>query len=167
MAMIQPVLESLRFSNFIFGLVTGDLNNKDAMQRSRGEEGASISWTIGHLLHYRCQVLNLLGKKKESEFKAKFSDMGATNGDDYPDILDFDLKWQELHAEIEEHLPKVSDAQLTEQIENEESPHNEKAVLDVLVFLMWHESYHLGVLGAIRKQLGLTATADLAMSVSK
>lgn len=58
-----------------------------------------------------------------------FADASANDGCDYPDISSLSQKWQALHAEIEEHLPNVSDEQLTAQIKNEESPHNEKAVL--------------------------------------
>ena len=37
---------------------------------------------------------------------------------------------------------------------------------DTLVFFMWHESYHMGQLGTIRKQLGYAATAELATAAS-
>ncbi len=41
--------------------------------------------------------------------------------------------------------------------------HGEKQILDTAVFLMWHESYHMGQLGTIRTQFGLTPTATLAV----
>ncbi|HEX9727969.1 MAG TPA: hypothetical protein VGA37_05655 [Gemmatimonadales bacterium] len=43
-----------------------------------------------------------------------------------------------------------------------DAPHGENRVLDTLVFFMWHESYHIGQLGTLRAQFGLTPTATLA-----
>ncbi len=48
-----------------------------------------------------------------------------------------------------------------------DSSHGEQLVLNTLVFYMWHESYHMGQLGTLRAQFGLTPTATLAIEASQ
>ena len=40
-------------------------------------------------------------------------------------------------------------------------PHDEKRILDTVLFLRWHEAYHIGAIGAIRREHGRTAIADV------
>ena len=164
--MIKPILASYRFSNFIMNLVLTDLTNEQARKRARNGEGASISWIVGHLLDYRCQALNLFGVKREREYKETFGDVGANDGANYPDIKELINKWNELNKEVEAGFEDVTDDQITASVKNEQSVHEEKTVLDIISFFMWHESYHMGVLGAIRKELGLKSTSDKAIEAA-
>lgn len=56
----------------------------------------------------------------------------------------------------------ASDDVLTAPMPGDGAPHGEKRVLDTMVFMMWHESYHIGQIGTLRAQFGLTPTATLA-----
>ena len=40
-------------------------------------------------------------------------------------------------------------------------PHDEKSILDTVLFLMWHEAYQIGAIGAIRREQGRKAIAEL------
>ena len=40
-------------------------------------------------------------------------------------------------------------------------PHDEKRILDTVLFLTWHEAYHIGAIGAIRREQGRKAIAEL------
>ena len=162
--MIKPILASYRFSNFIMNLVLTDLTNEQATTRSRKGEGSSISWIVGHLLDFRCQAINLFGIEREREFKEMFR--YASDGSDYPDIKELKEEWDKLHNEIEAAFANITDDQITAPIKSENSVHEEKTVLDVITFFMWHESYHIGVIGAIRKELGLKSTSDKATEAS-
>ena len=44
-------------------------------------------------------------------------------------------------------------------------PHDEKRILDTVLFLTWHEAYHIGAIGAIRREQGRKAIADLVRPV--
>ena len=165
--MIKPAMGSFRYSNFIMNLVLGDIKNMDAIRRSRNGEGASISWITGHLLDYRHQVMNLFGANKEREYRIMFNAKGASDGSDYPDISELLTKWNLVHVELEGEMEKVTDKQLNARIENGLSLHHEKTILDTLIFYMWHESYHIGALGMIRRMMGYPAIADLALDAVK
>jgi hypothetical protein len=46
-------------------------------------------------------------------------------------------------------------------------PHDEKTILDTVLFLTWHEAYHIGAIGAIRRDLGRKAIAELVAGSSQ
>lgn len=56
---MTPTLESaaasLRTSNMLVPLVLGDLTDDLARRRTRGGDGPSIAWLLGHILDFRCQ----------------------------------------------------------------------------------------------------------------
>ena len=42
--------------------------------------------------------------------------------------------------------------------------HDEKSLRDQVTFLAWHEGYHMGALGALRKEMGYPGPAEKAMA---
>ncbi len=46
----------------------------------------------------------------------------------------------------------------------EQGAHGEKTALESILFLVWHEAYHVGAVGAIRKELGYPGPAELVMA---
>jgi len=162
----EPVLSTLKFSDFIMRLTMQDATNELARTRSRGSEGPSIAWIVGHLAHYRCEILELLGSPKDTRYAAPFGENGASDGSDYPDIEELKAAWEELATKVESALGSASDETLSSRPAGN-SPHAEKTVLETLSFLAWHEPYHIGQLGALRAQLGLTPTSTLAVEASR
>ena len=161
-SMIKPILESYRFSNFIINKVLDDISNEDAVKRIRNGEGSSISWIVGHLIDYRSQSLNLLSSESQREFKEIFSDASASDGSNYPSLTELKEKWNNQHNVIESTFANISDEQLSALLKKDDAVHNEKTVLSVIIFYMWHEAYHIGALGMIRKELEYKSTSDLA-----
>ncbi|MCP5110070.1 MAG: DinB family protein [bacterium] len=161
-----PLAGGFRFTNNIMQLVLSDVSPEDAVKRTRQGEGASIVWIVGHLMHYRSVVMNLLGANKDSQYEKQFGNTGATDGSDYPSLADIRSQWNELHRELETVLESVTEEMLNRPAPAG-GPHGEQKLLNSLVFYPWHEAYHMGALGAIRKQLGYPATADLVMGAAK
>ena len=71
--------------------------------------------------------------------------------------------WEALQADLQTALEQATEASIR-KTSGQEGPHGEQAVLDGLVFFTWHEAYHMGALGAIRKTLGLPGPAELVMA---
>ncbi len=162
-AMKTPIAESLKFTDFIMELVTSDLTGELTTRRARGDDGASIAWVIGHLAHHRHAMLKLLGHELENTFAEQFATSAASDGSDYPELANLKDGWAEVSARLKAVMDDVTDDQLMSATADPNSPHGEKRVLDTLVFLMWHEAYHMGQLGTLRTQFGLTPTATLAV----
>lgn len=158
---VRPILESFKTTNFVLGVALSDLTEEVARRRLRPDGGPSIAWTIGHLIHFRIRILNLLGRPRQSIFEETFVKSGATDGHGYPDLQEFWRHWDEVQKELEEVLPTVTAEQLEAPLPGaaHEDP---RQVFDVLLFLMWHEAYHVGQIGSLRTHFGLMETSKLA-----
>ena len=150
-------------TDFLMPLVLDDLSDEDARKRSRGEEGPSIVWTVGHLLHYRIYVVNLLGEERTNPYEERFGAAAATEGSDYPSVAELREAWQSVGDDFRNTLASKSEEDL--DYVSEGGAHDERSLRDQVVFFAWHEGYHLGALGAIRKSLGLLGPAEKVMAL--
>jgi uncharacterized damage-inducible protein DinB len=147
-------------TDFLVPLVLGDLSDEEARKRSRGGEGPSITWTVGHLMHYRYHVMNMLGDERVDPAGETFT-QAATDGSDYPTLDELQEKWGALKADFQ--------AAVTSKTEEEwdaegAGAHDERSLRDKVTFFAWHEGYHMGALGALRKEMGLPGPAEKAMA---
>ena len=155
-----------RTTHGLIPLVLGDLTPIDARKRTREGKGPSVAWIVGHLLHYRYTVLNLLGVETASPFAEQFGSASATDGNDYPSLAELRGQWDDVHGKLEAAMGNASPAVL-ERPSTQPGAHGEKTVLDSLVFFAWHEAYHMGALGAVRKDLAYPGPAELVMAAAR
>ena len=164
---MTPTLESvsscLATTNMLMPLVLGDLTDELARQRTRNGNGPSIAWEVGHMLDYRCQLATLLGKPKSSPFSVAFATSSATDGADYPTVAEFLQHWKRIEVDLAAALEGAGESTIRRTVEDG-GPHAGRSVLDAVAFFMFHEAYHMGAIGAIRKDIGLLGPAELVMA---
>jgi len=158
-ALIRPIIALHGVSNSMQATGIGDLTDRDARARSRDGAGPSIAWTIGHLCHYKVKVLELLGQPRDNAFAAQFEHTPASDGSDYPSLADLAASFSALDGELCTAL--ASSADRLDAPMPGGGPHDEKRILDTVLFLTWHEAYHIGAIGAIRREQGRKAIAEL------
>ena len=147
-------------TDYLIPLVLEDLSDDDAKKRSRDGEGPSIVWIIGHLLHYRYYVMSLLDHERVDPHGETFTQT-ASDGSDYPTIGVLQEQWgalgSDFHAALmsqsEEHWDAVGTG-----------AHEERSLRDQVIFFAWHEGYHMGALGALRKEMGYPGPAEKVMA---
>lgn len=161
MAGDKSLMGAFGTTDFLVPLVLGDLSDEDARKRSRGDEGPSIAWTVGHLLHSRVYVLQTLGRDRENPYEGKFGTLAATDGSDYPTLAELQREWDAVSAELIETLGGTSEEELDRPAPD--AWHDGQVTRDKIVFMAWHEGYHIGVIGAIRKSLGYPGPAEKVM----
>jgi uncharacterized damage-inducible protein DinB len=147
-----PIRASLGTTDTIVPLALSDLAEQDARKRVRNGEGPSIAWEVVHMLASRYKILNLLGSAQKSPM----------NEADCPAIPQLLRQWREVGQELNAIMESVSEETLNRSVEN--GPHGEKTALDRVLFLIWHEAYHVGALGGIRKALGFPGPAELVLA---
>ena len=129
--------------------------------RPGGDEGASISWIVGHLLAFRGIALAACGSPRDNPWAARFSMLSpADSGEDYPALEEMVEAWGPLHEALVEAVAGLADEDLSQPTEVFGGG---QSVLDVLRFCTSHESYHFGALGMLRVQWGYKHTHVLAM----
>lgn len=162
---IQPFQEQVRFSNFIMNLIARDVEDADARRRTRDGEGASLSWVVGHLIVFRTHMMNLFGANEANALSEVFGD-SATDGSSYPPLPSLLTEWNATAERLDGVLATVTDDALGSK-PGGMSPHGEKTRIETMAFFVWHEAYHIGQMGTLRRELGYPATADLALAASK
>lgn len=155
---VKTLLGLFGTSNFMVPIVLDDLSEADARKRSRGDSGPSIAWTIGHLMHSRVWVLNSLGVARDNPYEEAFGKGAATDGADYPTLVELHAQWDSLDAELMNALADVEEGTLDMVLE--EDGHAEQTKRDQVVFFAWHEGYHMGMIGAMRKAMGYPGPAE-------
>jgi len=151
-------------TDYLIPLVLEDLSDEDARRRTRGDEGPSIAWMVGHLLHYRHHVMGLLGDEREDPWAEKFAASEATDGRDYPTVAELRQAWERLADDFADLMLTKSDADFDRPADG---AHEERSLRDQLVFFAWHEGYHMGALGAQLKRLGYRGPAEKVMAARR
>ncbi|MGD2047077.1 MAG: DinB family protein [Gemmatimonadota bacterium] len=157
----DTLMATFRLTDYLVPMALEDLTDEDARKRSRGDEGPSIAWLVGHMLHYRLHVMGLLGEERPDPWKERFADTEATDGSDYPTVVELREAWDEVAADFAEAMASKTDADFERPVEG---PHDEETLRDQLVFYAWHEGYHMGAVGAQLKRLGYLGPAEKVMA---
>lgn len=152
-------------TDFMVPIVLGGLKDEQARHRPRGEGGPSIAWTVGHLLHYRISALKRLGVTRENPFGDDFGTGSATDGSDYPTVAELKSAWEEVSTEFMAGISGVTEEALDVVLEDGWSP--DQTLRDQIVFLAWHEGYHLGAIGQMRKTMGLPGPAEAVQAMQE
>jgi len=128
------------------------VTHEDSLLRPKAN-GNCLNWVLGHIVATRNQILKLAGAKAiwSDEQVAPYA-RGAKASHDGRDLetlgkvlADFDES-QEILLTV---LPLLTDADLART-----SP-DDKTVADRLFFLHFHEAYHIGQIGLLRRIIGL------------
>lgn len=158
-SLAQPIIALYGLSNGILATAIADLSDEDARERTRGGTGPSIAWTLGHLCHSKVAALALLGHPRENPFATRFEHAAATDGANYPPLADLAASFSALNADLCTALAASAD-RLDAPMPGG-GPHDEKRIRDTVMFLAWHEAYHIGAIGAMRREQGRKAIAEL------
>ena len=162
---MTTLLSIFRTSHHVISLSLADLTDEIARRRTRGNEGPSVTWTVGHLLDARHKVLAYLGDSGPSPWASDFRDAAATSGAEYPSIDTMRADWERMHEALERAFAECASDAL-DQPAARAGIHGETTIRDRVAFLAWHEAYHAGVIGAVRTAAGLPGPAVLAREAS-
>ena len=143
--------------NLLFGLCarvleanTEGLTHADSLV-SPEPGGNCANWVLGHIVHSREAILELLGAppadgpSRVERYRRGSDPVGVGE-----DAVGFDtLKdhYRSVHERTVGRLREVTDAELLRTTE-------QGTVLERLLFLHFHEAYHLGQLGLLRRIAG-------------
>lgn len=151
---LKTIAGSLKTTDFVLGLALADLKGQDAWTRVRKGEGPSLAWQIGHMLDSRSMILSALtGAARESAFTAKSASAGG--------FAECVQDWKRVSGELDAAMEQATEESLSRMVKG--GPHGEDTALGLITFLAWHEAYHVGAFGGIRKELGYPGPAELVM----
>ena len=143
------------------GLIRQTLSDlpAEALWKQPGGQGNSIMWIVGHITQTRAGMLSLLGDRASTGWGELFR-RGAQRQDPsaYPDPQAIKSVGIDLSKQLQAKLATITGEELAAPVTAVKLP-NVNTVADALAFFAFHEAYHVGQLGYVKKALGYTAIA--------
>jgi hypothetical protein len=122
--------------------------------RRPGPHSNPMVWVAGHLTQFRCRMAAMLGVPRELPWTTLFS-TGSVIGDlsTYPEREEIERLWADVSGELAARVATLNAAEL-----NAPPPprvaSTDGTMTGVIALFTFHEAYHVGQLGYLRRFLG-------------
>jgi len=132
----------------------------DMALRRPGEQSNSVAWIAGHLAWTRSRLCGLLGVPVEFPWSDVFA-RGARppEPEELPSLEEVRQAWQTISARLMTRLDELTEAELAAPAARP-MPIADRSLRGSIVFLAYHEGYHIGQLSFLRKWMGLPGLVD-------
>jgi uncharacterized damage-inducible protein DinB len=135
---------------YAFGVNVKGLSHEDSMVQPPAG-GNCLNWVAAHIVASRGAILDLLGEAQvwDTDRNDRFK-RGSRPVLDTKDSLPFDsivADFRRSQERIQAGLARLSDEELLEK-------RGDDTVADKLHFLQFHEAYHIGQAGLLRRMAG-------------
>lgn len=155
MARSGPLLEILRINTDLLHHALADVSDEQAARRIEGANPAAF--LAAHLVDARHFLADLLGAPLPNPFSVLLAN--ARSADDVatlPPLADLLEAWDAIAAHLEPLLAAATTEQLAAP-SRQQFPVGDPSLGAGIAFLMQHESYHVGQVALLRRQLGYPA----------
>jgi uncharacterized damage-inducible protein DinB len=156
--MRQSLALIFKLNNNLIARSLDGLTDEDVWRQPAGS-GNPIGWILGHLTETRAGLLSDMGAPFDCGWSRAFQ-RGAALQDrtGYPARAAIEAAWKATHAAMRDAFANVTDDRLATPVARRPVPGVE-SLADLIAFCGFHESYHVGQIGFIRKQLGHSSIA--------
>lgn len=150
--MIEPLVAQFGMQGRFFSGAIDGITEEDALH-SAGDSTNHIAWLAGHLLSCRYMLGGIIGMNAEEPYTELFGNLkGIDRSASYPTLDKIENYWSVFGAKFIEKLSGVTDEDLKGQ-----APMGDGKLIDLVTFFAYHEGYHIGQIGLLRKHLGYEA----------
>ena len=126
--------------------------------RKPGDDSNHLLWVMGHLVVHRGMTLKLLGGQWESPWGQLFARGAERVADEkYPSAEELKTEWQKISADLVPAVRNASEDVLGKAVAAG-SPSFDGKVSGNITLLAFHDAYHAGQVGYLRKWLGYGQT---------
>ncbi len=149
--LIEPIAETMQFNTTMVGIVMEDTRPEDGL--TSVAQSNPLNYLVGHLLSTRYDAAKIVGLSVSDPWQALYG--GNTPYDrarQYPAISELAPRWRELNEKFFARLDELSAEDVMAEVTS--YPFPDKTVRGALSFISWHESYHVGQMGTLRRALG-------------
>ena len=156
---VIAIAEQFRVSTNLFVKALDGLD-RDALLSRVGPRSNPPIWIAGHLAQSRVRIINILGGETPQPWTGMF-DTGSVIGDlaRYPEARVIIDRWNALSEELMDRLEQLTPERLVgAPPARVASP--DGTLRGALALLAFHDGYHVGQLGFVRKWLGLSPLLD-------
>lgn len=155
---IESVTLIFKLNNEMVTRTLAGLTDEECWKQPEGG-GNSIMWLVGHVTISRAQLLKKLGAPFDHGLGTLF-DRGSIRGElsSYPSRQAIEAAWHETRGRMRDRFATLTEEMLSAVPTGRPLP----GVTDnasMIAFSAFHESYHIGQMGYLRKMLGHSGVA--------
>lgn len=151
MQITETIIGNFKINSHLLPKIIDGIQAADLHQSIHGNTNALI-WLAGHIFHYRLSAANMIDcgvqNPYQDLFKAPYS---QTNN--YPSMQELLAKWGNLSQQFLKALSKITKEQLDKPAPFQ-TPNGNQDLGGTIVFMEYHETYHMGQMAFLRKALG-------------
>jgi uncharacterized damage-inducible protein DinB len=155
---IVPLTEILRLNTKLFRNCLDSVTDEMFVMRPSASAN-NAAYIAAHVAESRFFLLKMLGAEQASPIAAYLA--GARGVDDvqrFPSVTEVQQAWTTASRALRDRLDRITAAELDAPVASPfPLPISDPTPLSMLTFFVQHDSYHLGQLAILRKQLGLPA----------
>lgn len=153
MSSVKPVVDLLRANTDYLHRAIRGIKEEDLTRRPEGRAN-SIRFIIGHLTSTRFSLARVSGLDLTNPWEEIFGRSSSKEPEQaYPSVASLVESWNEISEKMLVRLDGMSEEELSAEIAFK-LPGPESTVRGAVSFFLFHEGYHLGQLGYIRRLLG-------------
>lgn len=145
----DTLIRAFQLQDGIFHNALADITDEQALMRPNDRTN-HYNWLLGHVATCRCMLANAIGLRVENPHGDLY--FKAIGDYHYRDMADIQALWESISVRLTDYLAGLSREELDAHVEG-----MPVSRLDMIVFYQYHEAYHLGQMGLLRKVLGLPA----------
>lgn len=138
----------------VASLAVQDITHEESLAQP-GPNGNCINWILGHLIRVNDNIMRLLGQNPLGGFE-RYERGGAPikNGEGAADFSKLLQAWDESTRRIDEGLSGITLDALDRPAPFSPTGNPNETVRSLLTTLLFHQSYHTGQLGMLRRIAG-------------
>ena len=128
--------------------------DRAVLLRRPGGAGNPMLWIAGHATRVRAQFVGAIGEPHPLEWGDQFN-RGGSSADDskWPDASEVLAAWQRIAASLQSGLAGLSEDDL---LATTAAPSLDGTLLGAVSLIAFHDAYHVGQLGMLRANAGLS-----------
>lgn len=151
---LSPVYEIFKLNSRLYLNCLADMDEDQARWRPTDATN-SAAFVALHLLDSRYAIARLIGLERISPFAAMTEGKRSINEmEAMPSLAEMKEAWKAVTGEMRERMKELTTDDLNRDT-GTKAPIEDRTLLSVLAFYFQHDSFHLGQLALLRKQMGL------------
>lgn len=155
---LEPLIGILSVNAAAYGRALEDVDQASA-ERRPSDRTNSLAYIACHVLDARYYLMRMAGHEMTSPWQELFdSAKDVSDMKDFPPAYELRTVMEEVHNATLAHLATLSAAELNAGTAHG-FPVEDKSLFGALTFLTFHETYHVGQMGLLRKYLGFDPVA--------
>jgi uncharacterized damage-inducible protein DinB len=152
-ARLKPLIGVLSINNAMYLRALAGMDQESAERRLNARTN-SLAFVACHVLDARYYLMRMCGHEMTNPWREMFdAAQDVSDMKEFPPVYELATVWDEVHEATMAHLEGLSAADLDAD-SSHGFPFEDRSVLGVITFLTFHEAYHVGQMGLIRKYLG-------------